>query len=116
MAEMRLLTRGYDIEGQIKGVYFQLIPADTVLADLNVSSKTNTSWEFLNNLRQLGRNSAEEWIKTNLPFVGKKTSPLVQELFGYAEENWLHEMVKKPAQHLEEKPIGLGNTKSKVVT
>ncbi|HKC69352.1 MAG TPA: patatin-like phospholipase family protein, partial [Bacteroidia bacterium] len=105
MAEMRMITQGYGIEGEVKDVYFQIIPADEILADLNFSSKMNTSWEFLNNLRQLGRQVATDWLKNDLQFVGKKSSPVIKDIFGYVEETWLHEMVKKPAQHLKQKPI-----------
>jgi hypothetical protein len=105
MAEMRLITQGYGIEGEVKDVYFQIIPADEVLADLNFSSKMNTSWEFLNDLRQLGRNTATDWLKSDLQFVGKKSSPVIKDLFGFVEENWLHEMMIKPARHLKANPI-----------
>ncbi|MGZ3863578.1 MAG: patatin-like phospholipase family protein [Bacteroidia bacterium] len=114
MAEMRMIMRGYDIAGEVKDVRFHMVPSDDALADLHFSSKVNTSWGFLNHLRQLGRNSATEWIKNDLKYVGKKTCPLLQEIFGFEEENWLHEMVNKPALHLEEKPIGKGNEKSTV--
>jgi NTE family protein len=112
MAEMRMITQGYDIEGEIKNVFFQIIPADEMLADLNFSSKMNTSWEFLNDLRQLGREAATNWLKSNLQFVGKKTSPVIKDLFGFVEENWLHEMIKKPARHLKENPIPQKTEKS----
>jgi NTE family protein len=104
-AEMRMITMGYELEGALKNVYFQLIQSDGVLDDLNFSSKINTSWEFLNRLRKLGRQSAEKWITNEMKFVGKKSSDLIKEMFGYVEEDWFYEMVKKPAQHLKAHPI-----------
>lgn len=112
MSEMRMIMRGYDIAGEVKDVRFHMIPSDEALADLHFSSKVNTSWEFLNRLRYLGRRSAEEWIRNDLKYIGNKTCPLLQEIFGYEEENWLREMVKKPATHLQERPIGKGNSRS----
>jgi NTE family protein len=113
MAEMRMIMQGYDVGGKIKNIYFQMIPSDNVLDKFDFSSKLNTSWEFLNNLRQLGRASAETWLKKDLKLVGNKSSPLIEDFFGYIEENWLHEMVRKPARHLEEHPIGEDTTKIK---
>ncbi len=31
-------------------------------------------------------------------------------MFSVVEEEWLHEMVRKPAQHLEKHPIGRDRT------
>jgi len=30
---------------------------------------------------------------------------VIKDIFGFVEENWLHEMMKKPARHLKENPI-----------
>jgi NTE family protein len=104
--EMRMIMKGYDLEGKIEGVYFQLISSDPVFKELNYSSKFNTSREFLGSLRKLGREAAEEWLKNDLSNVGKKTSAKMSKLFDMAEEEWKHERVNKPADHLKNHPIG----------
>ena len=108
-AEMRMITRGYGIEGQIKDTYFHLISSDSFIDDLDFSSKINTSWEFLNRLREQGRTAAEKWIKEDLQFVGKKSSESINKMFGYIDEDWLHEMVHKPSKHLRECPMEINN-------
>jgi len=107
-AEMRMLNRGYDLEGQVKDVFMQIIISDNILNDLNTSSKINTSWDFLNRLRRAGRSAAEVWIKNEMSFVGKKTSPIINKMFGFVEEDWMKEMIEKPTHHLKNNPIGVG--------
>jgi NTE family protein len=100
-AEMRMLMRGYDLAGKVKDTFFHLITVDQLFKDLNFSSKLNTSWEFLNRLREEGHKAAELWLKTDFPLVGNANSPLLNKM-GAAEEHWLEQMVHNPAKHLKE--------------
>ena len=106
MAEMRMIHKGYDLDGKLTDTRFQIIPADRWLKELNFSSTMNTSWPFLNRLRERGREAATEWIEEELSLVGKESSPIVADLFGHKEKVWAEEMIHQPARHLKECPIG----------
>ena len=43
-------------------------------ATLNASSKMNTEWGFLEQLRTAGRTTAEEWLKTHFDSLGERSS------------------------------------------
>jgi len=101
-SEMRMLVRGYDLAGKVKDTFFHLLAVDRLFKDLNFSSKLNTSWEFLNRLREEGHKAAEIWLRDDLPRVGQASSPLTKKMFGSAEESWLEEMIHKPARHLKD--------------
>ena len=51
------------------------------LSQLSYSSKMNTSWEFLLELKEKGRQTAERWIKTDFKEVGLKSTFDVEEHF-----------------------------------
>ncbi|HXC06635.1 MAG TPA: patatin-like phospholipase family protein, partial [Bacteroidia bacterium] len=93
MAEMRMINKGYDMNGKLNDTRFHIIPADKWLHDLNFSSTLNISWEFLNRLRMRGREAASEWLEHDLDRVGKESSPLLTEFFGETESSWEHEMI-----------------------
>jgi NTE family protein len=44
------------------------------LAQLGHASKGNTDWEFLLELRDLGRRAAKRWLRTHFAHVGRKTT------------------------------------------
>jgi NTE family protein len=53
---------------------FHMIGADGRLSDLKLSSKANTDWTFLQELKKRGRLAADEWLKTDLASVGEASS------------------------------------------
>ncbi len=81
MAELRLiefknelLAKGYNMGGQLRKVHYHVICADNALEEFDVSSKSNTSWDFINLLRNRGREYAKHWLDNNYDLVGNKTS------------------------------------------
>jgi NTE family protein len=48
------------------------IDADEAFKDLSASSKINAEWAFLEYLRDLGREAAEDWLEENYDMVGKE--------------------------------------------
>jgi len=72
--QQKMLDMGFDMNGTIRRTYMHNISADTALANLNISSKLNTDWEFLQHLKSLGRALAEEWIETNFDKLGKEST------------------------------------------
>ena len=57
------------------------IDADDAFKDLSASSKVNAEWAFLEYLRDLGRNAAEDWLADHFDAVGMRpTLDLSEEL------------------------------------
>jgi NTE family protein len=70
----KLLADGYDMGGQLRKINYHVICADNTLEQFDVSSKSNTSWDFLNLLRNRGREEATIWLKKNYDSIGKRTT------------------------------------------
>jgi NTE family protein len=51
-----------------------LIHADERMLDLSVSSKFNAEWTFLTYLRDIGRDSAKQWMDRHYDDIGERTS------------------------------------------
>jgi NTE family protein len=64
--------------GRYRRMLVHAITADTPLADLSISSKFDTEWSFLTDLKARGRAAAEAWLTTELVNVGIKSSFDVQ--------------------------------------
>lgn len=72
--QQRLLDRGIDLDGEIRRTYLHNISADTALKGFNLSSKLNTDWDFLQHLKELGRQYATEWIAKTYDKLGKEST------------------------------------------
>jgi NTE family protein len=59
---------------QFKDVLVHSVRADKALCDLSVSSKFNTDWQFLCDLRDRGRDTMSEWLDEHFDKVGKQDS------------------------------------------
>ncbi|MBX3480640.1 MAG: patatin-like phospholipase family protein [Caulobacter sp.] len=73
----KLLDEGMLTEsarGRYRRMLVHAITADGRLNDLSMASKSNTDWAFLGDLRQRGRQAAEDWLKTHLASVGVKST------------------------------------------
>jgi NTE family protein len=55
-------------------MFLHLIPATEALGDLHASSKLNGDWDFLLHLKELGRNTAQEWVKNHAGDLGKRST------------------------------------------
>jgi NTE family protein len=62
-------------------IFVHTISGYEALSQLSQSSKMNTSWEFLSDLKERGRMIADKWIKTDLREVGLKSTFDVEEHF-----------------------------------
>jgi hypothetical protein len=49
--------------------------------NLNASSKMNADWDFFLYLKNIGRETAEEWLKNDWKDVGKKSTLDIREKF-----------------------------------
>lgn len=88
IAEMRaihfvskLLKDGALDAKKYKSMRMHLIYSPEQMHDLNASSKMNTSWDFFQYLRDLGRADAEDFIATHWKDVGKISTLNIQEKF-----------------------------------
>jgi NTE family protein len=62
-------------------IFVHTISGYDALSQLSYSSKMNTSWEFLVNLKEKGRAIADNWLKNDFKEVGLKSTFDVEEHF-----------------------------------
>ncbi|MBN9280279.1 MAG: patatin-like phospholipase family protein [Hyphomicrobium sp.] len=70
----RLIDQGRIPEGLMKRMLLHSIAADDVMQTLSAVSKMNTSWEFLTQLRDIGRKRAAQWIDDSFDRIGEESS------------------------------------------
>ncbi len=66
----RLIDEGKLQHGQYKQIRMHRIAADEALQPLSASSKSNTEWQFLKHLRDIGRAAAFDWLDMQSDKVG----------------------------------------------
>jgi len=66
---------------QNKEIFVHTISGYEALSQLSYSSKMNTSWEFLVELKNKGREIAEKWLQSDFKEVGLKSTFDVEEHF-----------------------------------
>jgi NTE family protein len=62
-------------------IFVHTISGYEALSQLSYSSKMNTSWEFLLNLKEKGRAIADQWIKDDYDQLGLRSTFDVEEHF-----------------------------------
>ena len=68
---------------EFRDIRLHRIDADAAFKDLSASSKVNAEWAFLEYMRDLGRNAAEDWLAEHFDSVGiSQTLDLSEELQG----------------------------------
>lgn len=72
--KQQLLLEGVTLNGTIKPCFLHNISADKDLHDLNLSSKLNTSWDFIMYLKDLGYKACDKWLAENFEHIGKKNT------------------------------------------
>ncbi len=63
-----------EFRDEFKYVLIHSVRADAALADLSVSTKFASEWEFLTMLRDRGRACASEWIERNFDHLGVRST------------------------------------------
>lgn len=88
MREMRaisfvtdLIDQGKLDSNQYKRVNVHWIEAEKHMKGLGVSSKLNTSMDFLLHLRGIGRQVADQWIATHFDAIGERSTIDIREKF-----------------------------------
>jgi NTE family protein len=87
-AELRsaAVMQGLIEKGQLKPaagytpLRYHVVGADA-LSDLNLTSKFNTDWTFLQDLKKRGRAAADTWLADHLDAVGRESSLDLAETF-----------------------------------
>lgn len=69
------------MQSKYRKLNIHAIRADKQLSTFSAESKFDTNWRFLTDLRDRGRASAEQWVKTCRDSVGKKSSVNIREEF-----------------------------------
>jgi NTE family protein len=59
---------------KLKRLYIHCLRADQDLLEFPAASVYVPDWNFLIELRDLGRRAADEWLKENFDSIGKKTT------------------------------------------
>ncbi len=77
----RLVDDGKLEEDDYKKVRLHLIHGDEPLKSFSASSKVNTEWPFLLNLRDIGRAAADEWLQRDAGNIGERPSVDLTELY-----------------------------------
>ena len=62
-------------------IFIHTISGYDTLGQMHYSSKMNTSWEFLLQLKQKGRETADRWLQNEFKLVGAKSTFDVEEHF-----------------------------------
>jgi NTE family protein len=77
----RLLDEGALDPARYKRVHVHRIGGDGKLEGFGAATKVDTSWPFLETLRELGRESAKQWLQRNFDAIGVRgTLDLAAEL------------------------------------
>ena len=69
-----LVDDGVTMNGKLKRINLHCLSADKTLGDFNISSKLNTTWDFLMHLKNIGYQACDSWIKTNYDNIGKTST------------------------------------------
>ncbi|MGI4851708.1 MAG: patatin-like phospholipase family protein [Janthinobacterium lividum] len=59
---------------RLRRMYMHSVRADDVMKDLGVPTKLSTDWDFLNHLKELGRQKAEDWLNNKFDKVGQEST------------------------------------------
>ena len=74
----RLIDEGKIKDGDMKRMRIHGIDAEAFMQKLGAASKLNADWEFLQHLRDVGRERAEAWLETDFAKVGVASSIDIQ--------------------------------------
>jgi NTE family protein len=72
--KQKLAKKGITLDEEIKDVRLHNISSDLHLGELNLSSKLNTSWDFLMHLKETGYKACDHWLKDNFEKIGKEST------------------------------------------
>jgi NTE family protein len=68
-------------DASLKRMYIHMVEADELMTRLGVASKLNPDWDFLCQLRDVGRVRAERWIGATMDKLGRESTIDIREEF-----------------------------------
>jgi len=77
----RLIDEGKLDETRYRRERIHIIENQKALIPLGASSKMNTEWAFLTHLRDLGRETATQWLETHFEDVGERSTVDLRAMF-----------------------------------
>jgi NTE family protein len=78
----RLIDEGIDLSSKnFRKIFVHNINPEEKLWDLNISSKLNTNWAYLQKLHELGYHYADAWLKANYDQIGIRSTCNIRETF-----------------------------------
>jgi NTE family protein len=77
----RLLAEGRLDPARYKGIRMHAIDAEEYLRKFGASSKLNTARSFLEQLHQIGRKAALEWLDASIAYVGHASSLRIEQKY-----------------------------------
>ena len=77
----KLIDSGFDDGGRLKRMFIHTVDAEDVMSGMGVSSKLNADWDFLNWLKELGRERGEAFLSAHWDDLGKKSTTDIAKKF-----------------------------------
>ncbi|NBC09888.1 MAG: patatin-like phospholipase family protein [Bacteroidetes bacterium] len=77
----RLLDQGVELGEDFHKIFLHNIDPEAEVQDLNLSSKLNASWPFLQQLKAIGREKAEAWLAQHKDKIGIEHSTDIRGTF-----------------------------------
>lgn len=77
----KLIKGGNISEKEYKDIHIHIIEAEEVMDGLGRNSKLNADWDFLNHLKETGRQAAEDWLNANYNKIGKESTIDIRKYF-----------------------------------
>ena len=74
LIKMEKLSTSSPTDNPFMGVRLHCIQNEKFMRSLGANSKYNTDWAFLRELKDVGRETAHQWIKENFKSLGKKAT------------------------------------------
>jgi NTE family protein len=77
----QLIGSDVDMKLDLKRVFVHSVSDDETMKMLGVSSKLNADWGALTDLRDCGRERADEWLEANYDEIGRKSTVDIRERY-----------------------------------
>ncbi|WP_411969688.1 patatin-like phospholipase family protein [Rhizobium sp. 3T7] len=77
----QLIDSEMALSRNLKRIYVHGISDDDTMKNLSVSSKLNADWGALVDLRDRGRECADDWLRTNFDAIGKRSTVDIRERY-----------------------------------
>ncbi|WP_300548301.1 patatin-like phospholipase family protein [Roseovarius sp.] len=77
----RLIREGKLTTDEYRPVRVHIIENEDALKPMGASSKMNVEWAFLTRLRDIGRDTAKDWLKANFDAIGQQSTVDLRAMF-----------------------------------